>query len=73
MRLLPDVYRVGRDESSALDRAMAGWCWSDGAGVLAGWSAAAVLGSRWVPAGSPSEVVVGARQVKPNPLLLAWH
>lgn len=52
---------------------MAGWCWSDGNGVLAGWSAAAVLGSRWIPTRSPSVVVVGARQVKPNPMLMAWH
>ncbi len=72
-RLLPDIYRPGRYEATVLDRAMAGWCWSDGSAVLAGWSAAALLGARWIPEDAPSEVVVGARQVKQHPMLLAWH
>ncbi|QNI08774.1 DUF559 domain-containing protein [Mycobacterium kubicae] len=47
-RLFPDVY-VGRYlEVTAVSRAYAGWLWTGRRGVLAGFSAAALHGSRWV-------------------------
>lgn len=47
-RLFPDIY-VGRDvELSAELRAKAGWLWTGRRGVVAGFSAAALYGSKWV-------------------------
>jgi hypothetical protein len=49
-RLFPNVY-VGRDvDIDAKLRAKAGWLWTGGRGVVAGFSAGALHGSQWVDA-----------------------
>lgn len=55
-----------------MTRARAAWCWSRQNGVLAGWSAAAVLGLRWVPLEADGEVVL-PQQERPPPGLVVWH
>jgi hypothetical protein len=53
----PDVYvRVGQ-EPSAIVRAEAAWLWTHREGVIAGQSAAAVHGAKWVSAQRPAEVL----------------
>lgn len=60
--ILPDVY-VARDFHPTLaDRAMAAWLWSHRNGVLAGVTAAALHGARWVDESAPIELIwVNAR------------
>lgn len=47
-RLFPDVYVDVDVEVTAAARAKAGWLWSGRRGVVAGFSAAAMHGSKWV-------------------------
>jgi hypothetical protein len=47
-RLFPDVYVVRDAEVDAVVRAEAGWLWSGRRGVVAGFAAAALRGSKWV-------------------------
>jgi hypothetical protein len=55
--VFPDVY-VRRDQQLTLrDRAVAAWLWSHRQGVLAGLTAAACHGARWVDEGLPVELV----------------
>jgi hypothetical protein len=55
--VFPDVY-VRRDQRLTLrDRAVAAWLWSHRQGVLAGLTAAAWHGSRWVDDDLPVELV----------------
>ncbi|OBB35470.1 hypothetical protein [Mycobacterium sp. 852002-51961_SCH5331710] len=55
--LYPNVY-VPRDFTvSAPERARAAWLWSKRRGIVSGLSAAAVLGSKWVDAGLPAELI----------------
>ncbi|MBJ7401694.1 hypothetical protein, partial [Mycolicibacterium sp.] len=57
----PGVY-VPRDTTfDALTRAEAAWLWSRRRGVVAGLSAAALHGSKWVDPGSPAELLYGNR------------
>ncbi|MCV7361202.1 DUF559 domain-containing protein [Mycolicibacterium neworleansense] len=57
--VLPDVY-VARDFSPGLvDRARAAWLWSHRQGVLAGLTAAALHGARWVDESAPIELIWG--------------
>lgn len=56
-RLFPDVY-VARDQQPTLrERAVAAWLWSNRQGVLAGLTAAAWLGSKWVGDHLPAELI----------------
>lgn len=71
-RVLPSVWAATGATTSPLARARAAWLWSGGQGVLAGWSAAAVLGLRWVPAGAPSEIVV-PRRTRARDDVTVWH
>jgi hypothetical protein len=48
VRLYPDVYVHKEVDVDAKIRARAVWCWSGGQGSLAGWSAAAMLGVKWI-------------------------
>lgn len=57
-RLLPDVYGPKWEDLSLEDRAVAGWLWSKRQGVLAGLTAAGLLGAKWVPADSPIELIL---------------
>jgi hypothetical protein len=47
-RLFPDVYVVRHVEVDAKIRAKAGWLWTGRRGVVAGFAAAALHGSKWV-------------------------
>lgn len=51
-----NVYCPRGVELSAQDRAVAAWMWSGRSATVAGASAAALLGSRWLPAAGPAEL-----------------
>src|ERR1700750_425788 len=56
-RVLRDVY-IDRDaEITAVERAEAGWLWTRRQGVVAGFSAAALHGSKWVDDRRPAELI----------------
>lgn len=71
-RVFPDVWIDADIELTPLVRARAAWCWSGGRGVLAGWSAAAVLGLRWVPDDATAEIAV-SRRTRSTVGLRVWH
>lgn len=54
--ILPDVYLPTGTEPTAIARAKAVWLWTRRQGVVAGQSAAALHGARWVDARRPAEV-----------------
>lgn len=53
----PGVYALRGAELSALQRGHAAWLWSRRRGVVAGLSAQAVLGAKWVEPGLPAELI----------------
>ncbi|MCB0938084.1 MAG: hypothetical protein KDB55_19055 [Mycobacterium sp.] len=65
-RLLRDVYVTADTEVTAALRAKAGWLWSGKRGIIAGRSAAALHGSRWVDASAPVELFHGNRHRLPG-------
>ncbi len=64
----PGVWAPRGSDLSATDRARAAWLWSDRRGVLAGLSASALLGAKWIEAGAPAEMVHSNR--RPPPLIV---
>jgi hypothetical protein len=59
--IYPDVY-LPRDEApTAVDRAHAAWLWSRRRGVIAGRSAAALHGAKWVDGRLPAQLLWGNR------------
>ena len=64
----PDVYVPWGAELSASQRAQAAWLWSRRRGVVAGQSAAALLGAKWVDPRRPAELVHDNR--RPPPLVV---
>jgi Protein of unknown function (DUF559) len=56
VKLHRNVYAPVHLELTALDRAFAAWLWSRGEAILVGCSAAAVLGTRWLPSDEPAEL-----------------
>ncbi|GAA2771537.1 hypothetical protein [Mycolicibacterium pallens] len=52
-----NVYTPRGTELTAMDRAIAAWMWSGRTATLAGISAAALFGVRWLPDDSPAELV----------------
>lgn len=60
-----NVYARTGVELDAADRARAAWLWSGRRATLVGHSAAALLGSKWIPADLPAEVAHSRRGV-PN-------
>lgn len=64
-----NVYSRTGVDLSATDRARAAWLWSGRRATLVGHSAAAMLGSKWIPAELPPEVAHARRGV-PNGILL---
>jgi very-short-patch-repair endonuclease len=54
--VLPDVYLERGREPSLQDRIAAAWLWSHGEAVIAGLSAAAVHGARWIAGDAPVEL-----------------
>jgi len=66
----PGVW-VPRDvDLSAVDRARAAWLWSRREGVVAGLSASALLGAKWIEAESPAELIHSNRRA---PQMLTVH
>jgi hypothetical protein len=55
-------------ELNAASRALAAWLWSGKQAVVAGNSAAALLGAKWVDALAPAELVSGRK--RPPPLII---
>lgn len=58
----PGVYSPDGIELTAIERARAAWLWSRRRGVLAGNSAAAVLGAKWVSPALDAELVHSNRR-----------
>ena len=56
-----NVYFRKGQELTAVDRARAAWLWSDRQAVVAGRSAAALLGSKWIDGNSPAELIRSSR------------
>lgn len=59
VRLLPDVYARRGSVLGAVERAVAAGHWAKGKGVLVGWSAAALHGTRWLDPNQPAEIARG--------------
>ena len=66
----PGVHIPRGAELSAVQQAKAGWLWSRRRGVIAGLSAAATLGAKWIEPGLPAELVHTNRR---QPPLLTVH
>jgi hypothetical protein len=66
----PDVYLPTHAEVTAITRAKAGWLWSGRQGVVAGQSAAALHGARWVDNHGPAELLWPNR--RPPTGIRAW-
>lgn len=64
----PGVWAPRGSDLTATDRARAAWLWSGRSGVLAGLSASALLGAKWIDAGVPAELVHTNR--RPPPLII---
>ncbi|WP_428340497.1 hypothetical protein [Mycobacterium sp.] len=60
--LHPDVYISRATELSAQTRARAAWLWSKRRGVIAGRSASALHGSRWVDGRAPADLLYDYRR-----------
>jgi very-short-patch-repair endonuclease len=65
-----NIYAPTNLELTPRDRALAAWLWSGRQATLAGLSAAAVLGSRWIPGQAPAEL---AKTRKPAPRGIVVH
>ncbi|AKK25927.1 endonuclease domain-containing protein [Mycobacterium sp. EPa45] len=66
----PGVWAPRGVELSAIDRARAAWLWSGRSGVLAGLSASALWGAKWIDADAAAELVHSNRR---PPRLIAVH
>ncbi|MCV7217322.1 hypothetical protein H7J51_18780 [Mycobacterium crocinum] len=55
--VFPDVYISRETEASVQDRIAAAWLWSSRNATIAGLSAAAVLGAKWISADDPVELI----------------
>ena len=64
--LHPDVYLPRAAVLDAVTRAEAAWLWSRRRGVVAGSSASALHGAKWVDPGSPAELIYDNRHRPPN-------
>ncbi|AYM40686.1 endonuclease domain-containing protein [Mycobacteroides chelonae] len=56
-QLYPSVYVPRGSNVTAIQRARAAWLWSRRGGVVAGLSASALLGSKWVGGSAPAELI----------------
>ncbi|QEN16990.1 endonuclease domain-containing protein [Mycolicibacterium sp. ELW1] len=66
----PGVWAPRGAELSAIDRARAAWLWSGRCGVLAGLSASALLGAKWIDSDVAAELVHTNRRA---PQLISVH
>lgn len=69
-RLYRDVYIAAGAELTPLVRARGAWLWSRRRGVIAGFSAAALHGSKWVDTARPVDIIHDNRH--PQPGLQVW-
>ena len=67
-RVYRNVYRDKGPEFDARDRAVAAWLWSGMQAVVAGNSAAALLGAKWVDPNLPAELITN--RTRPPPLII---
>ncbi|ORW91360.1 hypothetical protein [Mycolicibacter terrae] len=70
IRIYPGVWVPREAELTAYDRARAAWLWSRRSGVLAGLSASAMLGAKWIDGDTPAELAHTNRRTPP---LLTVH
>jgi hypothetical protein len=68
--IYPGVWAPREAEPTACERARAAWLWSKRDCVIAGLSASAMLGAKWIEPGLPAEVVHTNRRPPP---LIAVH
>jgi hypothetical protein len=68
-RLFRDVYVRPGTELTAQVRARAGWLWSKRRGIVAGVSASALHGAKWVDAAAPLEIIHTNRNPLPGLLV----
>lgn len=68
-----NVYLAKHARLTALTRARAAWLWSGGNATLAGLSAAAVLGTKWLSADEPAELSRSNRHVPPGIVVRSYH
>jgi hypothetical protein len=61
-QIYPGVWAPRGVELSARQRARAAWLWSRRRGVLAGLSASAMLGAKWIESGADAELIHGNRR-----------
>jgi very-short-patch-repair endonuclease len=66
----PDVYVASEAELSAVSRAQAAWLWSRRRGVIAGQSASALHGAKWVDSRAPAELLYQYR--RPPKAIRTW-
>jgi len=59
-RIYRNVYQRGGGDFTAKDRAVASWLWSGRQAVVAGNSAAALLGAEWVDPHAAAELITVA-------------
>jgi very-short-patch-repair endonuclease len=69
-RLYRDVYIGAGAELTPAVRARGAWLWSRRRGVIAGFSAAALHGSKWVDTARPVDIIHDNRH--PQPALQVW-
>lgn len=67
-RIYRNVYQRAGSALTAKDRAVAAWLWSGKKAVVAGNSAAALLGAEWVDPWAPAELISGRK--RPPPLIV---
>lgn len=67
-RIYRNVYQRRDGGLTAKDRALAAWLWSEKRAVVAGNSAAALLGAKWVDPHAPAELISDRK--RPPPLLV---
>ncbi len=68
-RIYRNVYQRRGSNLTAKDRAVAAWLWAGKEAVVAGTSAAALLGAEWVDAHAPAELITDRK--RPPPLIVA--
>lgn len=68
IRVYRDVYIKRGANLTAKDRAIAAWLWSEKQSVVAGNSAAALLGAKWVNAAAAAELV--SKRTRPPALIV---
>ncbi len=68
-RIYRNVYQRRDSGFTARDRAVAAWLWSGKKAVVAGNSAAALLGAEWVDPHAPAELITDRK--RPPPLIVA--